>query len=172
MKKADWYFEGRKQIHRRLLLVVVLGLGLGGLPLWGAATAVSNAQWGLAGILGLIGTAVLFLAVTQLRRVWQQPVLLITAVVLHQEIFTRGGAGGGLGYALLLQPSAIVQATSNGQQTSLPVPTEPIRYPTTPLIHSLVNEEQTVQLVCTTTPKRAIALWEQGEAVEESTEAS
>ncbi len=161
MNKAAWHVEGKKQIGRRMLLVVAIGLGLGGLPLWGTITAVSNAQWLLAATLGLIGTTILLLAAAQLWRVWRQPVLLITAVVLDREIFARGGAGGGLGYALLLQPSVIIQATGAGEQTSLPVPTEPVRYPTTPLIHSLVIEGRTVQLICTTIPKRAVALWEQ-----------
>jgi hypothetical protein len=169
MNNETWYGEARRHVRRRMLSVVVIGLLLGGMGLWTAVSAMSANQTVVGLLVGAGTTAVLLVAVVQVWRLWQQPVCWLTAVVMAKSSFKQGGAGGGSGYTLQLRTLQARQATPDGSETILPQvrTAETEKYLTTPLIHSLVSEGEQIEVLCTTRPKRIVALWEDPEKVEE-----
>jgi hypothetical protein len=167
MNKETWPNEARRHVRRRILSVVVIGLLLGGMGLWTAVSAISANQVVVGLLVGAGTTAVLLAVAVQVWRLWQQPVRWLTAVVVAKSSFKQGGAGGGSGYTLQLRTLQARQATPDGRVTILPQAgtAETEKYLATPLIHSLVSEGEQIEVLCTTRPKRIVALWEAPEKV-------
>jgi hypothetical protein len=148
MDRASLYEEGRAFLQGRVGLALIVGLLASGLLFTVGTTAVLGDQWLIGACLTAVSAIVFLLTLIQLWRIYNAPILLITAELRQKRLVTAYYPIGFRQYRMVIRPLAAVRLEPDGAETPAAIANLPTDFQVNLADSTLVQEGDRIKLLC------------------------